>query len=268
MRLVLIMGTHPRHFYIANTLAETGVLSGIVMQKREGMIEDAPIYLSGHLEELYVRHFSLRLEMEEKYFGDVQADHILKEVPVCEVSKEDLNGSQVMEFIKRIQADTLISYGPGLLRQNILDLCHGNTFNIHGGLSPYYKGAATMFWPFYFLEPNFVGTTIHYITNRIDAGNIVHQTVPQLEYGDCMHEVACKAIIKTGEDLRELISIMKSGKEITGCPQKKNGKLFLQKDWRPEHLKLIYDTYEDKIVDMYLDGEIGRNNEPALVRVW
>lgn len=140
-------------------------------------------------------------------------------------------------------------------------------FNLHGGLSHWYKGAATMFWPFYFLEPNYVGTTLHYITRKIDAGNIVQHTVPKLEHGDCMHEVACKAIVAATGDVMKVMQKMNAGEVFLGVEQQKNGKLFLERDWRPEHLRLIYDLYEDKIVDLYLNGEIGQGNEPKLVSV-
>ncbi len=60
---------------------------------------------------------------------------------------------------------------------------------------------------------------------------------------------------------------MADGEKFPGVEQKKNGKLFLEKDWRPEHLRLIYDTYEDKIVDLWFDGEISRENNPELISV-
>ena len=37
---------------------------------------------------------------------------------------------------------------------------------------------------------------------------------------------------------------------------KNKGKLFKKSDWKPEMLKTIYVKYNDKIVDLYLDGKI------------
>ena len=34
------------------------------------------------------------------------------------------------------------------------------------------------------------------------------------------------------------------------------GKLFLKSDWKPEMLRKIYESYNDKIVDLYLKKEI------------
>lgn len=267
MNIVMIAGSHPRHMYIADVLKKTGMLKGIVIEQREKMIDVVPEGISEEIKKLYIRHFDLRMEMEKKYFGQINANKILASVPYVKVARKELNGEKVKAFVHKVGADTLISYGPGLISDEIIDMFNGRALNIHGGLSPWYKGAATMFWPFYFLEPNYVGTTIHYITKRIDGGNIIHQIVPTLSYGDCMHEVACKAIVKTGEELERLLMILDYNM-LEGKQQRLNGKLFMVKDWRPEHLKLIYETYKDRIVDLYLDGEINSGNEPNLVRAW
>ena len=33
--------------------------------------------------------------------------------------------------------------------------------NLHLGLSPWFKGSVTLFWPFYHLMPQFCGSTFH-----------------------------------------------------------------------------------------------------------
>ncbi len=265
MKIVLIFGSHPRHLYFMNALIKTGLVCGAVMQEREGMLSDIPAVLSDDLKKIYKYHFDLRLEMENRYFGSEDKYKFMRELPSIIVPEARLNSGEVENFIQSVGADVIISYGPGLIKDNILDLVNGQAFNLHGGLSPWYKGSATMFWPFYFLEPNYVGTTFHYVTKRIDGGKIVHHSVPRLEKDDCMHEVACKAIVQASKDIPQILLAMNSGKIFEGIEQKKNGKLFLDKDWRPEHLKLIYETYEDKIVDLYLEGKINQGNEPTLI---
>ena len=242
-------------------------MAGVVLMQRELMVDETPAFDDKHLKTLYEHHFSLRAEMEDAYFGAGDIDSIKRTLPVLEVDRKELNSCRVERFVKDIAADCLFSYGPDLIDENILDLVNGLAFNLHGGLSHWYKGAATMFWPFYFLEPNYCGTTLHYITKKIDAGKIVHHTVPKLEFGDCMHEVACKSIVAAATDVKTIMEQMAHGNVFPGVEQKKNGKLFLEKDWRPEHLRVIYDLYEDKIVDMFLRGEINTDNAPRLIQV-
>lgn len=256
MKVVIVTGSHPRHLYVVNRIVDTGLVCGIILMKREKMVDDTPDILKGHIKDLYEHHFNLRLELENEYFGQNVEIKQKNNIPILEINRNELNDEKVEKFIYGIGADCLFSYGPDLFKDNILDCVNGFALNLHGGLSPWYKGAATMFWPFYFLEPNYVGTTLHYITKKIDAGNIVHQTVPKLEYGDCMHRVACKAVIKAAEEITDVLKLINKNGKPEGTRQRSTGKLFLEKDWRPEHLHLIYDFFNDKIVDKYLDGEL------------
>ena len=142
-----------------------------------------------------------------------------------------------------------------------------NSFNIHGGLSPWYRGNITLFWPFYFLKPNWAGMTIHKLTDKIDGGDILHHSIPELCRGDGIHDVACKAVIKVSEDLLTILSILNEGKELQLVEQKSFGKLFNSLDWKPQHLRLIYNTFDNDIVDRFLDGELGYD-EPNLIKAF
>lgn len=122
----------------------------------------------------------------------------------------------------------------------------------------------TLFWPFYFLKPNWAGMTIHCLSANLDGGDILHHSVPKLEHGDKMHEVACKAVVQVAEDLCSILKCLDKGEKLVCVPQNGNGKLFLSRDWTPQTLRVIYELFEDKIVDMYLDGELEKS-EPKLV---
>lgn len=270
MKIAMIIGSHPRHAYVAKRMADIGCLSHLIIQQREKFERDVPPDLADdNIAELYKRHFKLRAEKERQYFGgDENLTYLKDKYDFIEVESTELNGTRVVNYLKQANADLVITYGPNLISEEIIHLYENKILNIHGGLSPWYKGSATMFWPFYFLEPNYVGTTIHHISIKIDGGNIVHQVVPELSYGDTMHDVACKAMVATCDEFEELVKVIEKNGVPDGHKQTKNGKLFLVRDWRPEHLKLIYETYEDKIVDKFLNGEINRNNEPKLIRAF
>jgi methionyl-tRNA formyltransferase len=151
------------------------------------------------------------------------------------------------------------------LSNETLSKVNGEKWNIHGGLSPWYRGGATHFWPSYMLEPQMTGMTVHELTQQLDAGDIVHQCTSDLVRGDGLHQLAARSVIKIAQELPELIELIAKGKNIEKVPHKTAGKLWLGHDWRPEHLKLIYQVYDDKIVDLYLDGEFSQS-EPDLVR--
>lgn len=116
---------------------------------------------------------------ESKYFRpDAMGYPFTKNT--IELDYDKLNSTETIDLIKLSDSDLILVYGSGLLKNRFLKEFNYLILNIHGGLSLYYKGAATMFWPFFFLEPNFVGVTLHRIVKGIDAGDILHQTVPKL----------------------------------------------------------------------------------------
>ena len=117
------------------------------------------------------------------------------------------------------------------------------------------QGAITHFGPHIF-KTQYTGVTIHYITYKIDAGEIIHQTPEILVKGDGLHKLSSRSLKKGFESVVELLKKYKSIGYLSSVRQKTNGKLWLKRDWKPEHLIIIYEKFSDKIVDMYLSKEI------------
>ena len=141
------------------------------------------------------------------------------------------------------------------------------SINLHLGLSPWYRGSATLFWPFYNLQPHWAGATLHKIVSEPDAGDILHHVMPKLEEGDTIHDVGAKVVIQSGIDIVKIISMLEKGNNLAFQRQKSSGKNFLIRDFEPHHLSVIYDLYDDKIVDQYLEGKLG-NRLPNLVKAF
>jgi methionyl-tRNA formyltransferase len=161
-----------------------------------------------------------------------------------------------------MKPDVAIIFGTGMIREPLKSVLPKDTINLHLGLSPRYRGAATLFWPFYFMEPNFAGTTFHYIENSPDAGDIIHQVVPKLERGDGIHDVACKAVLQS---TIEAVALFEGYRWERFKQKPEAGKNFLESDFQPKHLRVIYQVYNNDMVDAYLDGKI-HPKEPNLKR--
>ena len=52
--------------------------------------------------------------------------------------------------------------------------------------------------------------------------------------------------------------------EINYIPQKGNGKLWIGTDWMPQHLRFVYNTYNNDIVDQFLDGKLTKIDPPLV----
>jgi len=46
---------------------------------------------------------------------------------------------------------------------------------------------------------------------------------------------------------------------INAVNQKNHREIMVKKNWAPQHLKLVYGIYKDKIVNAYLDGELSQH---------
>ena len=261
MKILLLTGSHPRHLFLVNELVKTGFVTAHVMEKREEFLPEPPAYLESVDRVNFIRHFKDRDEAEHSHFEG--NDKVSVGLPTLDVTKQNLNNVETIEWIKSQQFNLAISYGVHKLSDELLDVLPENAWNIHGGLSPWYKGNTTLFWPFFMLKPNWAGMTIHRLSSRLDAGDIVHHSVPTLEYGDGLHDVACKAVIQVAKDLTKIVTTIKL-EDIQYTPQKGNGKLWVGTDWQPQHLRFVYNTYNNDIVDQFLDGKLSKMNPPII----
>lgn len=111
------------------------------------------------------------------------------------------------------------------------------------------------------------GMTLHETTNFLDAVSLLFQSASAMTRGDSLHMRAARNVSDYAEALSSKLKSLDFNSLPQGLSQKAYGKVFMASDWRPEHLSLIYNTYEDKIVDAVLDGTIiGR--QPKLVDVF
>ncbi len=267
MNTVLLIGSHPRHYYLAKKLYDAGFLQGLLVETRAAFMPAPPQGIPLLDKDNFIRHFTDRMNAERNAFGADGEESIFPAVPVLSVHPEELNHAATRAWLSSLGADTAISYGIHKVDEETLQALPKRAWNIHGGLSPWYRGNITLFWPFYFLKPNWAGMTIHQLTQRLDGGNIIHHSVPELARGDGIHDVACKAVKQAGEDLVRLLQMVEAGVEPVPVPQKSSGKLFTSTDWTPQHLRLIYNTFDNDIVDRYLDGELG-HQAPPLVKAF
>jgi len=267
VNVTLMTGSHPRHLYVARKLLEAGMLRSLVVERREPLVPEPGAHLSDQDRANMIRHFREREEAELKSFGQGDVSEFQSRLPVLVINPAQLNGEGTKRWLREYPSDVVVTYGVHKLENELLALMPEHAWNIHGGLSPWFRGTATLFWPFYFLKPNWAGMTIHRLSSKLDGGDIIHHSVPELRRGDGIHDVACRAVQQATEDLLVILGMLKSGKKIEAVPQKSSGKLFTNADWMPQHLRLIYNTFNNDIVDRFLDGEFGKT-EPKLVRAF
>lgn len=261
MRIAWIGGSQPRHLYYINEIAKEHNVVGGIMQGRGNNVPEPPAGLSQIDHDNWVRHFKERNETEERFFvGQKPPD-----IPLLKVTKETLNSETSVNFIKELKPDVTMIFGPGMIRDPLISVLPKDTINLHLGLSPRYRGAATLFWPFYFLEPQFAGTTFHRIVHTPDGGDILHQTIPEMKKDDGIHDLSCRAVLASTTEAKRLLSIYDTWEFRRQKPEA--GKNFLESDFKPQHLRMIYQVFNNNIVHEYMEGRL-EGRQPKLERMF
>lgn len=259
MRVLTLTGNHPRHHWIVGQLSQAFGLAGAITVRREAL-DPEPTGPTDSDRANMRRHFRDRADREAHYFAAAPKRPSAEWLEVASIEDQDAVG-----FVQKVRPDVAVIFGTGLIKPPLFDTLPAQTFNLHLGLSPRYRGAATLFWPFYFLEPAYAGATFHRIVAEPDAGAILHQSVPEMRRGDGIHDIGCKTVLSAGVDAVTLLRMVESGKEPATHRQRGTGKNFLGSDFRPEHLRIIYDVFGNRIVDAFLDGTI-EQRRPKLIR--
>lgn len=261
MKILGISGTHPRHLYYFSAIHKNFGLAAMIFETRENIVPQPPPGISEHDRSNFVIHFKKRDKAECHYFGNPA----LPDCPTLKLPLGNLNSQEAVDFVRRVNPDLALIYGSGMVRELLFSALPHHTINLHGGLSPRYRGAATLFWPFYFMEPTYAGCTFHYIVSEPDAGKIIHQTTPPLDPADGIHDVGCKAVVDATANMLQLLNVFSKQGGWRVFRQKSSGKNFLQKDFKAEHLRVNYDLFADKMIMRYLEGKLSAT-KPVLVR--
>ena len=109
------------------------------------------------------------------------------------------NGPACLAELGRIDPDVVAVYGTLIIGRKLISACP-HILNIHTGLSPYYRGSDTIFWPIHNGEPELIGVTVHRLEAGVDSGPILATARPDIEPNDTEDTLFAKCV-KLGADL-------------------------------------------------------------------
>lgn len=253
--IVAIVGNHLRHRWFAAGLAADSRLdlrAVVVERQRPPRQGETP-----EENALIADHFAERDRAEERYFGaappwtELGAD-------VREVERGAPNTEAVGEWVEGFEPDYLVLYGCGILGSPLLDRYDGRAVNMHLGLSPYYIGHATNFWPLVNGEPECVGATIHLATSSVDAGPILTQVRPDPEPGDGPHDLGCKTIAAGALTLRDALVELAAGR-AHAVAQGPSGRVYRHADFAAAAVVTLRERFADGMIPAYLAEKLERD---------
>lgn len=255
LRVAILTGTETRHRYFVNSVARAAEVVAVGYQDTGYHPADAAAKLADDASAAIVKkHFDERVRQEQLYFG--HDGDWLSDGRNCAVRRFDpatLSSAESVAFLQQREAEVVVVYGTTLIKPPLLDRFAGRMINMHLGLSPYYRGTATNFYPLVNEEPQFVGATIHLIDPGIDSGAILHHARPEITADDMPHTLGCKAILRGIEAMIQSLREFESG-TITAVPQWSvaHARLYLRKDYHPSQVVRLYELIEDGLFPKYV----------------
>jgi methionyl-tRNA formyltransferase len=229
LRVLVLCGRSPRHLYVANALCQAAEVLAIV---QESGSEFSWKKLARTLRpDNFSRKVWRWLRDRRRYTGHGEARFFFGDRQPCLDRPErvravpHINHPQVLQLTRELQPDLIAVFGTSLLRGELLEEGRLGIVNLHGGLSPEYRGADCTFWALYNGEPEKVGCTLHWIDAGIDTGGLVAHVSPKVLPDDGELTLFWRAVQTSAGVYAELMTRLAAGERF-GQRQVHKGRLY------------------------------------------
>jgi len=239
LSVLILCGRSPRHLYVANRLCESARPLAIV-QETGGEWSGRKLLRVLRPDNLLRKGWRWLRDRrryaggaEARFFFGGAAPQLVRSDLVVEVPH--VSHPEVVALADRLQPDVIAVFGTSLIRGPLLERGRLGIFNLHGGLSPLYRGADCTFWALYNGEPDQVGCTLHRIDSGIDTGKLVAHIRPEVREGDDELTLFWRAVRDSAEIYAQMFERLERG-EALGQPQAEKGRLYQvrERGWRHE----------------------------------
>lgn len=264
MNIALFTSNHLRHKYIANQLAQNLPLKLILCEQKSDKIQDASAYQKPD-QQLLEMHFAERDRSEKSFFGENQ--HFPQRVEAVILPFGALNSENTLALLEEHQITHILLFGTSIVKPFILNRFPEKVINLHLGLSPYYKGSGTNFFPIVNQEFECIGATFHLATEKVDAGAILHQIRPdEVSPEDTIHSLGNKVILKAGKVYPKVVELYQS-QQIRLHYQNpiEHSHEYRIKDFTPSVLRQAHEVIAQGGVKKYLEKQSEKNNDKPII---
>ena len=96
------------------------------------------------------------------------AEHLATKVP-------SVNSREARRVLAGIDPKVVIVNGTRIIGAKTLEAVSAPFINMHAGITPNYRGVHGGYWAMFNREPQLAGTTVHFVDEGIDTGNVIAQ---------------------------------------------------------------------------------------------
>ena len=140
----------------------------------------------------------------------------------------------------------------------------GRFINVHLGLSPYYRGSGTNYWPMVNGEFEFIGATFMHIDAGIDTGEIIHQIRPDIIWGDSPSQIGNRLITDMAYTFIKIINNFENLKDLEQVAEYDENRYYTKKDYSENSVKLMYDSFNENLNSFLQNKDYKLSKVPIL----
>lgn len=257
MKVILFRADQTRHKALAHLLNSKGYLvAQVIEQQSENLSPNSS---------LVTEHFKAREQFEKDFFSDATS-HNFVNVPFITISSNLINSKDTIKFISHIDFDIAITFGVSILNSETINALNDKILGIHLGLSPYYRGSGTNFFPFVNNELEAVGYTLMHLDKGTDTGQIVHQGRAPIVLGDSIHTIGNRNIRLLFVDIIKLIESKFDFSISKSQILRDSNRYYRKKDFSEQSLITALENLNNGLVERYLSDASNMNSRYPIFR--
>ncbi len=262
LTVMILCGRSPRHLYVANRLCKAAKPVAIVQEVGSDLNAGKVLKLLSSPVKLW-RKVWRWLRDRKRYTGGGEAQFFFGDQEP-KLDRQDLavavphiNHPDVVALADKLKPDVIAVFGTSLIKGALLEKGRLGIVNLHGGLSPHYRGADCTFWALHNGEPEQVGCTLHFIDTGIDTGHLIAHVSPEVKEDDDELTLFWRAVRDSAEVYAELLDRLERGEQF-GQDQIEKGRLYQVKDRGLRH--------EQRLAEQVKNGMLMGLSLPLRVR--
>lgn len=152
----------------------------------------------------------------------------------------DPHSNDTLDFVKKIDPDYILLSGAPVLKPSLFGLAKYGAINWHHGLSPAYRGSDCPLWTMARNDFGNIGFTIHFVSERVDGGQIILQRKIVLKKDFEFSEALANISLKGMEGYIEVVHDIILNNKIDSKNQGRGGR-----HYPPAGLSTIRRAYEN-----------------------
>lgn len=236
LKIAILCGDGPHHAYLSTLLRLRFDVAAVVMEPGAAQLRRVRRrrqwrnWMAGVYHAWRRRAFGL--DAYRRHYFALPAEWPAP--PPCErLTVDSINDPAVPALLARIRPDVTLVIGTTILGRAVLEAAGPRVINLHGGYLPDYRGNHCFFFALRDRAWDRIGSSIHFVNEGIDTGDLVEVVRPALHPGDTAEMLYCRAEKRAIHRLAEWLGHLQAGGTLPRRPQERRGRLYLTRDRTP-----------------------------------